>query len=105
MRLGDADPLGPHILYVLYSRSHENRQEWGALAEPAISEASRAQWTGFVKLICDAYFERRVASYPLDRLQLELTARGRIERRDVVAEWSRLVYETLHQVAPQFPRS
>ena len=57
-----------------------------------------------MRLICDAYFERRMASYPLERLQMELAAKGRIERPDVVAEWSRLVYETLHFVAPQFPR-
>jgi hypothetical protein len=74
------------------------------IAEPPISLATTRKWNGFVRLICDAYFEKRVASYPLERLQLELAATGRLERPDIVAEWSRLVYETLHHVAPQFPR-
>ena len=57
-----------------------------------------------MSLICNAYFEKRMASYPLERLQLELRVRGRVERQDTVAEWARLVFETLHHVVPQFPR-
>jgi hypothetical protein len=76
----------------------------GDSAEPPISLATTRKWDGFTKLICDAYFDKRVASYPLDRLQLELAASGRLERPDIVAEWSRLVFETLGHVAPQFPK-
>ena len=69
-----------------------------------LTDATRAQWQGFVALITHAYFEKRMASFPIDRLQLELRVSGRIERDDTVAEWSRVVYETLNHVAPQFPK-
>jgi hypothetical protein len=69
-----------------------------------MSDTTKRRWRGFVGLICNAYFDQRMASYPLDRLQLELAALGRVERPDTVAEWSRLVFETLNHVAPQFPK-
>jgi hypothetical protein len=69
-----------------------------------VSDTTKRKWSGFVKLICNAYFEKRMASYPVDKLQMELAASGRIEKPDMVAEWARLVFETLHHVAPQFPR-
>lgn len=55
-------------------------------------------------LICQAYFEQRMASYPMDRLHMELAAGGRLEPDVTVAEWSRLVFDTLNTVAPQFPK-
>lgn len=73
-------------------------------ADPPMTDRTRLKWAGFVGLICNAYFERRMASYPVDRLSMELAAVGRLERPDVVAEFSRLVFDTLHHVAPQFPR-
>jgi hypothetical protein len=73
-------------------------------AVPVLTDETRARWRGFVALICNAYFDNRMASFPLDRLQLELRVSGRLERDDTVAEWSRLVYETLNHVAPQFPK-
>lgn len=76
----------------------------GCCAAPVLTDATRARWQGFVALICNAYFEKRMASFPIDRLQLELRVAGRMERDDTVAEWSRLVYETLNHVAPQFPK-
>ena len=44
--------------------------------------------------------------YPVDRLQMELSAMtGRSEPPHVVAEYSRLVQTTLNKIAPQFPDS
>lgn len=46
-----------------------------------------------------------MAWYPLDRLQLELSAsQGVSWRNDDVAELSRLVYTVLERVHPQFPK-
>lgn len=73
-------------------------------AAPAMTESTKAKWQGFVALICRAYFEQRMAAYPLDRLHMELAASGRLEADVTVAEWSRLVFETLNTVAPQFPK-
>ena len=50
------------------------------------------------------YFEKRWAAYPLDRLAAEVSiSTGRTERPSTVSEWSRLVYATLENVAPQWP--
>lgn len=40
----------------------------------------------------------------MDRLHMELAAGGRLEPDVTVAEWSRLVFDTLNTVAPQFPK-
>jgi hypothetical protein len=69
-----------------------------------MTEATHKQWSGFVGMICNAYFDKRMASFPLEKLQLELAVSGRLEQDTTVAEWSRLVYETLNHVAPQFPK-
>lgn len=37
---------------------------------PAVTEPTLALWRGFVTLICTAWFEKRMAWYPLDRLQV-----------------------------------
>jgi hypothetical protein len=55
-------------------------------------------------MIVDAYFVRRMAAYPVDRLQAELAFKGRIEHQSTVSEWARIVFETLHHVSPQFAR-
>lgn len=69
-----------------------------------MTEATHKRWRGFVGLICNAYFDKRMASFPLEKLHLELAVSGRLEQDTTVAEWSRFVYETLNHVAPQFPK-
>lgn len=39
-----------------------------------VSDATLNLWRGFVSLILSAYFEKRMAWYPVDRLQLEVSA-------------------------------
>lgn len=69
-----------------------------------MTEKTRRAWIGFTSLICNAYFDKRQAAYPVDRLQTELVFMGRFEAQDTVSEWARLVFETLHHVSPQFAR-
>ncbi|MEW5305164.1 MAG: hypothetical protein WDW38_002053 [Sanguina aurantia] len=69
----------------------------------AVGASDMGQWRGFCSHIVNAYFEKRMAWYPLDRLQLELAAHGRgHEAREVIAERARLVYTVLEHVCPQF---
>lgn len=73
-------------------------------AAKPVSEATLASWKGFVTLIVNGYMRQRLAWFPIDRLQMEITAvTGRTERPHNVAEWARIVHTTLAQVAPQFP--
>lgn len=75
----------------------------GVAAKP-VSDATLASWKGFVTLIVNGYMKQRLAWFPIDRLQMEITAvTGRTERPHDVAEWARIVQTTLTQVAPQFP--
>lgn len=39
-----------------------------------VTDATLNLWRGFVSLILTAYFERRMAWYPVDRLQTEVSA-------------------------------
>ncbi len=39
-----------------------------------MSDATLAQWRGFVGMIVNGYFEQRMAWFPLERLTLELSA-------------------------------
>lgn len=80
----------------------KSTRRWST-AKP-VSESTLKSWQGFVSLIVQGYMEKRWAWFPIDRLQMELTAvTGRTERPHVVAEWARVVHTTLEQVAPQFP--
>ncbi|GMH33722.1 hypothetical protein BSKO_01556 [Bryopsis sp. KO-2023] len=70
----------------------------------AVSEVTLREWKGFVSLIVDAYFNKRMSWYPVDRLQAEMSlSTGRCEELALVAERARIVYTTLEAVAPQFP--
>lgn len=69
-----------------------------------MTDETTRTWTGFITMIVNAYFDRRMAAYPVDRLQAELAVMGRIEPHDTVSEWARIVFETLHHVSPQFAR-
>ena len=63
-----------------------------------------ASWQGFVRHICIGWFERRWAWYPVDRLQLELSATtGQHMQPSAIAEYMGIVYATLERVTPQFP--
>ncbi|KAK9916974.1 hypothetical protein WJX75_009376 [Coccomyxa subellipsoidea] len=78
---------------------------WATKGVP-VSDATLNLWRGFVSLILSAYFEKRMAWYPVDRLQLEVSATtGRLESPSTIAEFARLVYSTLNTVAPQFPEN
>ncbi len=55
-------------------------------------------------MIVDGYFNRRMAWFPIDRLQMELLAvQGLSAAPHDVAEWARIVYTVLEKVHPQFP--
>ena len=83
--------------------SERHHKLFVSAAKP-VSESTLKSWQGFVSLIVKGYMEKRWAWFPIDRLQMELTAvTGRTERPHVVAEWARVVHTTLEQVAPQFP--
>ena len=41
---------------------------------PAVSEASRRRWSGFARLIVEAYYKKQWAWYPVEALALEMSA-------------------------------
>ncbi|KAG2423223.1 hypothetical protein HXX76_015480 [Chlamydomonas incerta] len=89
------------VVWVTLALSPMSVKRWATVA--AVSEPTLASWRGFVAMIVNGYFERRMAWYPLDRLQLELAAvQGRSMPQEVVAEHARIVFTTLEQVYPQF---
>lgn len=89
------------MVWMTLTMSKSNRR-WST-AKP-VSEATLQSWKGFVTLIVNGYMKQRLAWFPIDRLQMEITAvTGRTERPHNVAEWARIVHTTLAQVAPQFP--
>lgn len=90
------------IVWVTLMLSPKTVQRWSA--GKAVSEETFQLWFGFVSMIVDAYFNKRMAWYPIERLQLELSAHmGRLEHHEIVAEWARIVYTTLNRIYPQFP--
>ena len=71
----------------------------------AVSKDFEHRWSGFVKLITNAYFVKRMAWFPLDRLQLEQMAScSKADSPSIVAERARIVFTTLRLIAPQFPK-
>ena len=67
-----------------------------------MDEAFEGRWQGFVKLIVTAYFAKRMAWYPLDKLRLEQLVNGLpADPPDIVAERARIVFTTLRFIAPQ----
>lgn len=74
-------------------------------ATPANSDGMLSAWRGFTTMIVTGYYEKRMAWFPLDRLQLELAAtRGSAAPPpDAVAEMARIVYSTLEIIYPIFP--
>lgn len=75
----------------------------GETASP-VEDSTMALWRGFVSMICKGYFEKRWAWYPIERLQMELSATtGESTQPAYVSELAGIVYATLFLVAPQFP--
>jgi len=90
------------LVWLTLMLSPRTVQRW-ATASP-LSDETLAAWKGFVGMIVHAYFERRMAWYPVDRLSMEMAAMGQpAEAPDLVAERARLVFTTLERVHPQFP--
>ncbi|GIL58474.1 hypothetical protein Vafri_13602 [Volvox africanus] len=60
------------LVWITLMLSPQSVKRWATTA--AVSESTLTQWRGFVAMIVNGYFERRMAWFPLDRLQLELSA-------------------------------
>ncbi|KXZ42760.1 hypothetical protein GPECTOR_120g427 [Gonium pectorale] len=91
------------LVWITLMLSPRTVRRWATAS--AVSEPTLKQWRGFVAMIVNGYFERRMAWFPIDRLQLELSAvQGRSLPPDLVAERARIVYTTLEQVYPQFAK-
>lgn len=72
---------------------------------PCISDEVLVQWKGFCAIIANAYYLRGMAWLPVKTLQLEqMAVVGRAEEPSVVASRMRLVFSTLEEVSPQWPR-
>lgn len=97
----DACLLCISIVWVTLMHSPKTVKRWST-ARP-VTEATYQQWGGFVGMIVNAYFEKRMSWFPIDRLQLELAVHDVAQPDDVVSEWARIVYTTLARVYPQFP--
>eukprot|EP01024_Parvocaulis_polyphysoides_P021743 TRINITY_DN20325_c1_g1_i3.p2 TRINITY_DN20325_c1_g1~~TRINITY_DN20325_c1_g1_i3.p2 ORF type:complete len:179 (-),score=11.43 TRINITY_DN20325_c1_g1_i3:211-684(-) len=69
------------------------------------SKFTRQDLIGFVTLIVKGYYDRRMAWYPVDKLQTELSLNGISADLSQVSEWARMVYEILNTLAPQFPKA
>jgi hypothetical protein len=75
-----------------------------AAADNPVTDDTIKDWAGFVSMIVDGYFNRRMAWFPIDRLQMELLAvQSLAAPPHDVAEWARIVYTVLEKVHPQFP--
>lgn len=62
--------LPPSQVWVTLMLLNKSVTRWST-ASP-LSEPTLAAWKGFVTMIVDGYFDKRMAWYPIDRLQLEL---------------------------------
>ena len=79
-------------LSIRLSRVPDKRWSTGG----AVDKEFEKRWLGFVKLIANAYFGKRMAWYPIDKLQLEqVVSCEKVDPPDIVAERARLVFTTL----------
>eukprot|EP01024_Parvocaulis_polyphysoides_P021742 TRINITY_DN20325_c1_g1_i2.p2 TRINITY_DN20325_c1_g1~~TRINITY_DN20325_c1_g1_i2.p2 ORF type:complete len:211 (-),score=11.10 TRINITY_DN20325_c1_g1_i2:211-780(-) len=78
---------------------------WSVDNSGPISDQTRQDLIGFVTLIVKGYYDRRMAWYPVDKLQTELSLNGISADLSQVSEWARMVYEILNTLAPQFPKA
>eukprot|EP00775_Hariotina_reticulata_P002409 gene2409-2713_t len=97
----DGCMLGAKIVWITLMETRSVRR-WAAYNP--VTDDTLAEWSGFVTMIVDGYFNRRLAWFPIERLQLELAAvQGVAVPPHDVAEWARIVYTVLEKVHPQFP--
>jgi hypothetical protein len=69
-----------------------------------VTDNTIRDWAGFVAMIVDGYVNRRLAWFPIERLQMELLAvQDLAAAPHDVSEWARIVYTVLEAVAPQLP--
>lgn len=70
-----------------------------------VSAEAQLQWRGFCALIANAYYMRGMAWLPVKTLQLEqMVVMGHAEEPSLVADRMRLVFATLENVSPQWPK-
>lgn len=76
----------------------------GEEGSAAVDAEFRRAWDPFVRRIVEAYFIQRMAWFDRETLRVEQTrGRGFADHPAVASERCRLVFETLRQIAPQFP--
>ncbi|KAF8056360.1 TMEM231 [Scenedesmus sp. PABB004] len=93
--------LGAKIVWITLMETRSVRR-WAAYNP--VTDDTLSQWSGFVTMIVDGYFNRRMAWFPVERLQLELSVQQDLSAPPHdVAEWARIVYTVLEKVHPQFP--
>jgi len=72
---------------------------------PPVSADVLHQWKGFCALIANAYYVKGMAWLPVKILQMEqMAVTGTSEKPSVVASRMQLVFSTLEEVSPQWPR-
>ncbi|KAH7434061.1 hypothetical protein KP509_07G099200 [Ceratopteris richardii] len=72
---------------------------------PPVSDEAQLKWRGFCALIANAYYTRGMAWLPIKTLQLEqMAVMGHAEEPAIVADRMRLVFATLENVSPQWPK-
>eukprot|EP00878_Enallax_costatus_P035026 GHUV01038989.1.p1 GENE.GHUV01038989.1~~GHUV01038989.1.p1 ORF type:complete len:130 (+),score=38.29 GHUV01038989.1:806-1195(+) len=97
----DGCMLAAKIVWITLMEARSVRR-WASLNP--VTDDTLKEWVGFVAVIVDAYFNRRMAWFPIEQLQLELSAvQGLQAPPHDVAEWARIVYTVLEKVHPQFP--
>lgn len=70
-----------------------------------VSAEAQSKWRGFCALIANAYYTRGMAWLPVKTLQLEqMAVMGRAEEPSLVADRMRIVFATLENVSPQWPK-
>eukprot|EP00879_Flechtneria_rotunda_P000897 GHRR01001024.1.p1 GENE.GHRR01001024.1~~GHRR01001024.1.p1 ORF type:complete len:222 (+),score=57.07 GHRR01001024.1:296-961(+) len=94
--------LGAKIVWITLMQTRSVRR-WAAYNP--VTDDTLCEWSGFVTMIVDGWFNRHMAWFPVDRLQLELSAvQGVTTPPHDVAEWARIVYTVLEKHHPQFPQ-
>jgi hypothetical protein len=94
------------VFLVMKTNTKGKRWSTAAAGTAAVSQEFEKRWLGFVKLISNAYFLKRMAWFPLDRLKLEQMAScGKVDPTEIVAERARIVFTALQMIAPQFPKA
>ncbi|KAI5076107.1 hypothetical protein GOP47_0008172 [Adiantum capillus-veneris] len=70
-----------------------------------VSAEAQIKWKGFCALIANAYYIRGMAWLPVKTLQLEqMAVMGHAEEPSLVADRMRIVFATLENVSPQWPK-